>query len=470
MAYHFPPQQERIIDRVRRQGHSHALRWLADLTDEQRAAFLAQLGALDFGRVRELGELIRAGAERPSFSDLGPAPVVRLAESEDGEAKDAVLDIGRKALADDRAAALTLAGGHGTRLGYDAPKGMYPIMPLTGKCLFQVFAEKILAARRRYGCRMPWLMMTAPTNDTETRAFFADRDFFGLGAGSVHFFTQQTNPILDAQGRLLLEDKGRLLAGPDGHGGVFEALSGSGLAARLAGSGHDLISCFQVDNPLVTVADGRFLGHHVRSGAEFSSKVVAKRDAGEGLGVAALRSGRPAIVEYIHLLAELAGELAPSGKLKYLYGSIAIHLINTDFAARVGSGEARLPWHVARKRYDAVDEEGNRAPPPGGCYKFERFVFDSMAYASACAFVEVDRESEFAPVKNAEGPDSPAAARAMMRSMWLGWLRRAGVDVSAFEDPAAELEIGPLFAVDSEELKQNLPPHWRPEPPVVLDR
>ena len=470
MAYHFPPEQQRIVERVRREGHSHALRWLAELADGQRAAFLQQLGAIDFDRVRELGELVRGGAERPSLSDLEPAPVVRLAASEDDEAEDAVRKVGRKALADDRVAALTVAGGHGTRLGYDAPKGMYPIMPVTGKCLFQVFAEKILAARRRCGCRMPWLIMTAPTNDTETRAFFADRDFFGLGEGTVHFFTQQTNPILDAQGRLLLEEKGCLLAGPDGHGGLFEALSASGLAARLAGSGHDLISCFQVDNPLVTVADRRFLGHHVRSGAEFSSKVVAKRDAAEGLGIAALRSGRQAIGEYIHLPPELARELAPSGELKYLYGSIAIHLINTDFAARVGSGEARLPWHVARKRYDALDEEGNTAPPPGGCYKFERFVFDSMAHASACAFVEVERDSEFAPVKNAEGPDSPAAAREMMRRMWLGWLRRAGADVSAFDDPAAELEIGPLFAIDSEELEQNLPPHWRAEPPVVLDR
>lgn len=470
MPPRFSLQQQRTIDRVKEQGHPYVLRWLGELAEGELAGFLEQLAAVDFERVGEFARLIAGGGQgnRATCEDIEPAPVDRLPRTDaECTAERHALGLGRKALEDDRAAALVVAGGQGTRLGYNAPKGTYPITPVRKKSLFQVQAEKILSARRRYGCRLPWLVMTSLANDADTRAFFAQHDFFGLGRDSVHFFAQKNNPILGAGGRLLLEAKGRLLTGPDGHGGVFEALLAGGMLDVLESAGHDLISYFQVDNPLVPVADERFLGHHVGQGADFSCKVVPKRDPSEGLGVAALHGGSPVVVEYIDLPKEMAEQRGADGELRYLFGSIAVHVIGTAFARRMGERGDALPWHVARKKYAALDEAGEAAP--GDCYKFERFVFDCLPHARACAFVEVDRADEFAPVKNAEGQDSPECCRGMMKAQWLRWLTEAGMDVSALQAPDAQVEISPLVAANAAELKARLPQQRRLSPPFVLD-
>ena len=466
MACGLPPEQKRITDAVERAGHGYVLRWTGELADEERARFLQQLDAVDFDRVAELAALITAPAHGPGLDGLEPAPVQRLPRNDRERSTDAqAVELGREALRAGRVAALTAAGGQGTRLGFHAPKGLFPITPIRGKSLFHILAAKVLAARRRYECAMPWLVMTSPTNDAETRAFFAQQDFFRLGADTVHFFRQRVNPILGADGRLLLAAKDRLLLGADGHGGVFEALAGSGVIDRMQAAGIDLISYFQVDNPLVTVADERYIGHHLRLDADFSCKVVRKRDPGEGLGAAVLRAGRPAVVEYIDLPPDMAAARAAEGELKYLFGSIAIHILGAAFARKVAGG-GRLPWHVARKQYDVVARSGDTARV--ACFKFERFVFDALDQASACAFVEVERDREFAPVKNAEGKDIPDSARAMMRAEWIRWLAEAGVDVAAFDDPATLIEIDPLFADSAEELKAKLPPDWKPQAPVTL--
>ena len=463
--------QQQVIARVRREGHDYVLRWLDELSESERDILLEQLYLLDFARVREVAALLAAGPKPPPLEDVAPAPVTRLPRSDeerDAQARTAAL--GAQALRDDRVAALTVAGGQGTRFNYKPPKGIYPITPVLRKSFFQVHAEKILAARHRYGCRIPWLIMVSPFNEPETRGFFEQHAYFGLGAQSVHFFAQPVNVILGADGRILMEVKCQALMGPDGHGGVFEALARTSILPELQEDGFDLISYFQVDNPLVTVADERFLGHHLAGQAEFSCKVIPKRDPWERLGVAVLRGGRPGIIEYSHLPDAMAAERLPSGELNYLYGSIAIHIMDVVFGRRVAEQRLSLPWHIARRQYDIVDDQGQQVKSdPKGCYKFERFVFDCMPYAERCAFVEVDRADEFAPVKTQEGADSPPTARAMMRAQWLRWLREAGADVTALEGPSAELEIGPLFATSAEELRERIPAGWRPVPPVVLD-
>ena len=467
------PHQQRIARRVQAEGQGHVLRWLDELDEAQRDDLFARLAELDFDRVRELANLLKAAPQEESFDDMAPAPVRRLPRTPSEAAEEArAAQAGAKALRDDRVAALLVAGGQGTRFNYKPPKGIFPITPVLGKSFFQVHAQKILAARRRYGCRMPWLVMVSPFNGHETRDFFEAHGYFGLGEETVHFFPQPVNVILDADGRMLVERKWCPLMGPDGHGGVFEALGATDLLPMLQEEGFDLISYFQVDNPLATIADERFLGHHLVDGSEFSCKVMPKRDPGEGLGVAVLRSGRPGIVEYSYLPNELAQERASSGQLEYLFGSIAVHLIDTDFMRRVSEGRFPLPWHVARRQYDILDDDGRQMKSePEQCCKFERFVFDCMPYAAHCTFVEADRASEFAPVKRQQGPDSPATCRAMMRALWLRWLQEAGKDVSRLkDDPGAPLEIGPLFATSAEELKAGLPGDWRPEPPVVLDQ
>jgi len=469
-------EKETVEQRVRQllsvHGQEHILNRLDKLSGKKRARLLEQLSELDFDRLADFRELAQTPPTEVSFAGTTPAPVCRLPLTpKQRRAEEHVIQAGKEALTADRVAVCTVAGGQGTRLRYDHPKGMYPISPIRRASLFQLFAEQILAARRRYACRMPWLIMTSPGNDAETREFFAANDHFGLGADTVHFFVQGSNPIVSEDGKLLLADEDRLLMGPDGHGGTFAALARAGLLNMLREGGWDLISYFQVDNPLVTVADPRFIGHHLAQDADFSCKVVPKRDPEEGLGLAVLRAGRPMVVEYIDVPPEVAAQRLPSGQLAYLYGSIAIHIISVPFAERVGRDSSALPWHLARKQYDILDDDGNVVlAPPKSCLKFERFIFDALVMADGCAFVEVRRDTEFGPVKNAEGEDSPDTARRLMQRMWLEWLIEAGAlrrmpaDLS---DPI--IEISPLFAANAEDLKERIDPKRRIEFPLLLE-
>ena len=462
---------DRVLDELQNAGQEHAARWLEQLDGRPRQKLLRQLADLDFDQLREFRRLLKEPPAEVDFGQVEPAPIERLPQNEaQAQAEDQVLQMGTDALEADRVAAVTAAGGQGTRLRYDHPKGMYPITPIRRASLFQSFAEQILAARRRYGCRLPWLIMTSPTNDAETRDFFARNRFFALGEDSVHFFEQKVSPIVDSDGRLLRAEVNELLVGPGGHGGTFDALASGGLVDMLEGAGLDLISYFQVDNPLVTVADPRFIGHHVRKGADFSCKVVAKRNPEEGLGIAVRRGGKPAVIEYVEVPDEVASARTPDGELRYLYGSIAIHVIDVPFVRRVAQEDA-LPWHIARKQYEIVDDEGQKTrSAPGGCCKFERFIFEALPMARECAFVEVRRESEFAPVKNAKGKDSPESARRLMQQRWLDWLCAAG---ASFQPPSdlgsAVIEISPLYAADAEELKERVEPGWQPSFPLLLE-
>jgi UDP-N-acetylglucosamine/UDP-N-acetylgalactosamine diphosphorylase len=473
MSPQFSKAERRIVQDLREHGQDHVLRWVDELALPARRRFMAQLAALDFGLLEEFQRLIETPPTDLSFADVIPAPIQRLPLSAaQQEAEEQVAQTGRAALEANRVAVLTVAGGQGTRLGYDHPKGMYPITPIRGKSLFQLFAERILAARERYRCALPWLIMTGLTNDEEARAFFWDHSYFGLGADTVHFFVQQDNPILDQDGRLLLADKGCLAAGPDGHGGTFAALAQSGMLDLLRNGGWDLISYFQVDNALVPVADRRFIGHHLRQEADFSCKVVAKRDPQEGLGLAVLKGDRPAVIEYVDVPKDVAAARLPSGKLRYRHGSIAVHIISVPFAERVANQKDGLPWHVARKKYEVLDVEGRGAPAVSvSCHKFERFIFDALAFADRCAFVEVRRDHEFAPVKNAEGEDSPASARMLLQRRWLQWLQEAGAAVRVPRDLSSPLvEVSPLFASSVEDVKERIRPGWKPSFPLVLER
>ena len=464
--------EERVRQLLRAHGQDHVLRRLEKLPATKRDNLLEQLAGLDFDRLEVFRELVQTPPTEVSFGTMSPAAVKRLPlRPLERQAEQRVIKAGKEALAADRVAACTVAGGQGTRLRYDHPKGMFSISPIRGASLFQLFAEQILAARRRYACRMPWLIMTSPGNDAETRGFFAQSDFFGLGADSVHFFVQGSNPIINQEGELLLAEEDQVLTGPDGHGGTFDALMRSGLLDMLREGGWDLITYFQVDNPLVTVADPRFIGHHLAEDADFSCKVVPKRDPQEGLGIAVLRGGRPMVVEYIDVPPDVAAQRLPSGPLIYLYGSIAIHIISVPFAEQVGRDRSALPWHLARKQYEIVDAAGKKVlAPPKSCCKFECFIFDALALAEAGAFVEVRRDTEFGPVKNAEGEDSPDTARRLMQRKWLEWLIDAGaLKGMPTEVSGAMLEISPLYAASAEELKERIEPGRKVTFPLLLE-
>jgi len=281
---------------------------------------------------------------------IEPPPVLRLPQSpcEKAAAKRARA-VGEKVLRAGRVAAFVVAGGQGTRLGCECPKGCYPLGPVSGKTLFQWHAEQIRARSQRYGVKIPWYIMTSRDNDAAIRSYFAANDYLGFSPNDIMFLTQRMVPTLTPEGRLMLANKCHIAMSPDGHGGALYALASSGALADMKRRGIEVISYFQVDNPLVNICDPVFLGYHMLAKAEMSLKIVEKRSPDEKVGHACLQNGKLAVVEYSEMPRALMEARAADGRLRFWAGSIAIHFFQVSFLERLAA-ETNLPWHKARKK------------------------------------------------------------------------------------------------------------------------
>jgi UDP-N-acetylglucosamine/UDP-N-acetylgalactosamine diphosphorylase len=446
--------REELIAAFRAAGQGHVFAFLGGLDAEGGSRLLAQAAEVDLAEVARLAGQPGAGgaATGPDLGNLAPARYEALPEAGgDADAWGRARAAGEDALGSGRVAAFTVAGGQGTRLGYDGPKGTFPVTPVKGKPLFRVFAEKILAAGRRYGRPLHWFVMTSHQNHEATEAFFAEQRCFGLDPARVHFFRQGRMPAVDFAGRILLEAPDAIALSPDGHGGSLRALERSGALNLMSAEGIDTLSYFQVDNPLVRCVDPAFIGWHLLSGSEMSSKMVPKRYAEEKLGHFCTKDGRLLVIEYSDLPVELQRETDGLGRLRFLAGSIAIHILDRDFVRRTAAGEARLPWHLAQKKIPTVDAAGMPVRPdrPNGI-KFEMFVFDALPLARSPLVIETRRADDFSPVKNAEGVDSPRTCREDQLRQFSRWLVAGGarLDLDATGLPGFALEISPLFGSD----------------------
>ncbi len=465
---------EAVRARAERHGQAHIFGWWDELDEAQRERLVGQVAEIDFDLVgRLVRDLVFGEGWRQHYEGLRPVEPVPLPTTPAQVAeRRAARERGEGLLREGRVAALVVAGGLGTRLGYPHPKGMFPASPVRGKSHFQLHGEKIAAARRRYGAPIPWYVMTSEATDTETRDYFAANDYFGLPPGDVRFFQQGWLPAVGFDGRMLLAEKWRVATSPNGHGGVVEALAQSGALDEMKRRGITTISYFQVDNPLVKITDAVFLGYHATRGSEFSSKVLPKRDPEEGLGVFCYCGDRMLVVEYSDLPDELKYARRPDGQLVYSAGSIAIHAIEVSFLERLTGQGVELPCHRAVKRVECIDEAGRRVVPrePNGV-RFEKFVFDLVPHARNPLVLMVERTEEFAPIKRPSGKDSPETARRAQSNLFGDWLGRAGVEVPRDSEGnvAGPLEISPLFALDAEELAERLPPGLTFRPGLVLE-
>ena len=445
-------------------GQQHLLRSYGELAGPQQQALLDQLAGIDFVRLDELIE--RYVRHRPQVevpADMEPPRIVPRHPTGELAAECAeARERGRELLAAGKVAALLVAGGQGTRLGLDGPKGCFEVTPVKRKPLFQVFAEQVRAAAGRAGARIGLYVMTSPTNDAETREFFGAHEHFGLDRRDVFFFVQGTLPTVGHDGRCLLAEKGRVAVSPDGHGGSLTALRGSGALADMAGRGVELISYFQVDNPLVRCIDPLFLGLHDLRGAEMSAKCLPKREPMEKLGNFCLVDGKVTVIEYSDLPEDLARATTDDGRLKFSAGSIAIHVFSRTFVERLtADGQCGLPLHRADKVVPHVDESGKLVTPDEpNAVKLEMFVFDALPLAAETVILETDRAEEFSPVKNASGEDSPTTCLHDQVRRAAGWLEGAGIGVPRDADGqiVTALEISPLFADSAEELAEKVDP------------
>ena len=439
-------------------GQEHVLRWWDELNNEERQTLLKQLAALDLAELQRLYEQRDHTYSVPAAERIEPVPVV----AHDSPRNAEVRPLGEAALRAGAVAVLVVAGGQGSRLGFEHPKGMFPVGPVSKHSLFHMHAEKVLATQRRYGKPVPLLVMTSPATDAETRQFFEEQRYFGLPVEEVFFFQQGTMPALDlTTGKLLLEERGRLFLSPDGHGGTLTALADSGLLERLKQRGVRQVFYFQVDNPLVKIADPTFLGHHLAQRAEASSKIVAKREPLEKVGVFAQVDGRCTMIEYSDLPEALARQTDEQGKLRLWAGNPAIHLFDVPFLERVTRGAERIPFHVAKKKVPYLDDEGETVQPTTeNALKFERFIFDVLPLAERWTLVETERRTEFAPLKNAAGADSPESVRQALCNIAADWLALTGREVprDAEGNATEQLEISPLVALDAEEFAAKMKP------------
>ena len=353
-------------------------------------------------------------------------------------------------------------------MGFEHPKGMFSIGPVSGRSLFQVHIEKMLAMARRYGVRIPLYLMTSPATHQETLDYLAAHDRFGMAAEDLCVFCQGTLPAVDAAtGHVLLESPDRLAVSPNGHGGMLAAFAESGAMADARRRGIRHLFYFQVDNPLVDIAGPEYLGYHILSAAEMTSQVIAKRDPLEKVGNVVDVDGRLIVIEYSDLPEDIARKTNPDGSLAIWAGSIAVHVFDLDFLRRAKDEADSLPYHIAHKKVAFIDTAGRRVEPSKpNAIKFERFIFDLMPSARNAIVIEVDAASAFAPLKNAPGAaaDTPEAVKAQFSDLHRQWLRTAGVEVP----DRLPVEINPRFALDAEELRSKVQPGMKITGPTYL--
>ncbi|NOX53673.1 MAG: UDPGP type 1 family protein [Planctomycetes bacterium] len=450
--------------RLHRYGQGHVLRWWSELGEEQRRSLLGQIQRIDFDQLLQLYKAYsRRGETASTAADdvRPPSSIIGLPRGRSEQAEwDRAVRRGWELLEAGRVAAVVVAGGQGTRLKFRHPKGLFPIGPVSGCSLFQLFAEQVLARSRRAGRPIPYLIMTSEATHEETVQFFESHDFFGLLRDNVRFFRQGQMPVVDAAtGRLLLESKDRIATSPDGHGGLIAALARSGLLDWLAQHGIDLLFYHHVDNPCVKVCDPTFLGFHAMHDAEMSLKVVEKAYPEEKMGVVVERDGKTQIIEYIDLPPEMAGERDDRGRLRLWAGSPGIHVFSRFFLERLARQGHGLPFHAALKTVAYVDERGRRVEPAEpNAVKFERFIFDALPLAERVVVVETDRGQEFHPIKNCKQddttPDTPEAAREALSTNWRRWLLAVGAQC----EDVVTVEISPLVALEPEDLRGIVQP------------
>ncbi len=447
---------------LQKHNQGHLLAFWGQLKPPQRQNLLAQIENLDFSKIDDwVAKCTEKTANAAVPADFAPAPSYGHAPSTpDQQQKYArAKELGKELISAGKVAAFVVAGGQATRLGFDGPKGNFPISPVKNKTLFRIFAETIAAVSQKYNTTCPWYIMTSPLNHAETVEIFRSNDYYGLNEKDVFIFQQGTLPNFSLDGKILLADKANIACSPDGHGGSLKALYKTAALDDMKKRGVEFISYWQVDNPLVNIFDPLFIGLHVLDQAEMSSKAVIKTGPKEKVGNFGLVDGRVTVIEYSDLPDELAEKRNPDGSLAFSLGSIAIHIISRTFVQRLNTAGFSLPLHKAVKKIPHIDQQANPVEPTeANGIKLETFVFDALPLASKSIILHILRSQEFAPTKNAAGLDSVETTRRMMVARAADWLESAGVTIPKKPDgsPDCLIEIAPSFALEKDDVKAKL--------------
>lgn len=461
-------------------NQAHLLHFIDELDAPAQARLRAQIESLDLEAIPTLiDRYVRTRPDHAPPSALEPAPYYPR-DPDDAHRpwnRDGVRAAGLRLLQTGKVAAFTVAGGQGSRLSFDGPKGCYPAGAVSAKPLFQFFAEAIIKSSQTHGAELPWYIMTSPLNHDATVAFFDEHKHFGLDPALVTFFPQGVMPTFDRQsGRILLADRATVATNPDGHGGSLTALARSGALDDMIRREIEHVSYFQVDNPITYIFDPVFIGLHTTSkdtSAEMSSKMIPKRDPREKVGLFCKVDDRLQMIEYSDLPDELATKTDASANLVFNAGNPAIHMIAVEFIQKLTSDDDfQLPYHRADKIVEHVDlETGDMVRPdtPNGV-KLEKFVFDALPLCRSSIVLETERVEEFAPIKNAEGSDSPATSAQLQTERAARWLESVGAIIPRHPDgtPHCTIELSPLTAIEPEQLRDADIPDIKPGDRVAI--
>ena len=408
---------EEIKEILKKNNQEQLLVCYNKLDTEGKEKLLNQISDIDFKQINTLYENTKNNKNTNSKDDLiEPIDYVdesKLTEEEYNNYKN----VGENIIKTKKLAVLTVAGGQGTRLGFKGPKGKYDIGLDTHESLFELICKPLKEANKKYGVIIPWYIMTSNENNEETVSFFKENNYFGYPEKEVKFFIQGEIPMISEDGKILVNEEGFVKLAADGHGGVFKSMVRSGVLKDLNARNVDWLVIGPVDNPLINMADPIFLGVTASKNCMAAGKSVVKANPEERVGVFCKRNKKPSVIEYTEISQEMCNLRDKNGELVFGESNVNCNLFNMKRINEVAENE--LPYHAAHKKADYIDENGKLvvAEKPNA-YKYETFIFDAFESMESMAILRVKREEEFAPVKNAEGVDSPATSRELYKKFY----------------------------------------------------
>ncbi len=404
---------EEMKRKLKKYGQEHLLNFYDTLEEKKQKRLLEQIEGIDF-------ELINSLYNKTKNENIHEEVDVKPIEFIDkyklnGDYKY-YEEIGKKAIREGKLAAVTMAGGQGTRLGHNGPKGTFDIGLDSHKSLFELLCDYLKTESNKYGVNIPWFIMTSRENNNDTIEFFKKNKYFGYEK-NIYFFIQGQLPMVDTEGKILIGEDGLIKEAADGHGGVYESLLKSGMTDKMKELGIEWVFIGGVDNCLVKMVDPVLMGIAIDKNVTAAGKSVVKDNPYEKVGAFCKKNGKPSVVEYSEMTKQMAEATDENGELLYGESHILCNLFNISAIERMG--REPLPYHSAFKKATYIDKDGNKIVPDSpNAYKFEAFLFDAFGEVDDMAILRVKREEEFAPVKNASGVDSPETARKLYNDFY----------------------------------------------------
>ena len=404
------------IDILKMYNQEHIIKLLEKLDEEQKAELIEQINHIDFHQIMELYDNTKKEIEIKE-NKIEPLPYLDKAKLTP-EQKDEFEKLGEAVIEKNQYAVVTMAGGQGTRLGHSGPKGTFKLDVYgKGKYLFEILAENLKEANKKYNVSIPWYIMTSKENNKQTVEFLEKNNYFGYNKDDVIIFTQSELPLVDTEGKLLINKYMKIKEASDGNGGTYSSLRASGSLADMKERGVKWVFIGGVDNVLLKMADTVLLGMAIKKGVQIASKSVVKANPHEKVGVFCKMNGHPKVIEYAELPEKMAEEVDENGELKYGESHIMCNLYTIDAIEKVS--KETLMYHSAFKKNSYIDEEGKEViPEEPNSYKFESFIFDAFEFFDDIAILRGKREDDFAPVKNKDGVDSPKTAKELYEKYW----------------------------------------------------